>query len=536
MKLLGSEGDSGAFSARLPSTLAMLATLLMLAIAITKQIGIGQAKWTVFIFATSAMTIVSAKSCLTDGVLVFFIIAAQLCFYRLWMGNRSWSTFIFLAIALGLGVLTKGPFIIGIIASTGTALAVFYALGKWWHGRPARVPKFQDTGGPPVPRKSPVPALQTPGLRYSQDPDSSQERSGPLEYLRTGVEKHSALNPLRILSQTSLALLIIAAMVLPWLWLVHHRAPDFLPAMLHEGKQHALEGKEGHHFPPGYHLVLVWAMFMPWSLLLPLAIGTAIRNLKVPEIRFALAAVVGPWIMVELMGTKLPHYFLPAYPAMAYLVAFAIRRCLAGETTGVESKGFLIGAGLWAAAVAAICCLPWLAVRYFPFSRTRDHLPFADMIVVTAVGLLVASAVFFLLRTRRFASAFLAMGVGMAIVIGANVQLFMDAKYLRISSRAGAWLTLLHSPNRDDVRMVDYKEPSLGFYQGGTIREVEKKADLIYKPIEQWPHWIVITREAWNMIPPATRMHLVVIHSYTGWAYADQCRVVEVMVVEKSVY
>ena len=46
----------------------------------------------------------------------------------------------------------------------------------------------------------------------------------------------------------------------------------------------------------------------------------------------------------------------------------------------------------------------------------------------------------------------------------------------------------------------------------------------------------VITADAWKLVPPDTRKGLRVIDTCRGWAYADQGRVVDVMVVEKSVY
>ena len=37
--------------------------------------------------------------------------------------------------------------------------------------------------------------------------------------------------------------------------------------------------------------------------------------------RFLLAWIVPAWIVLELVVTKLPHYVLPLYPAIAILIA-----------------------------------------------------------------------------------------------------------------------------------------------------------------------------------------------------------------------
>jgi 4-amino-4-deoxy-L-arabinose transferase-like glycosyltransferase len=41
-------------------------------------------------------------------------------------------------------------------------------------------------------------------------------------------------------------------------------------------------------------------------------------------VRFCLAWIVPTWIVFELIVTKLPHYVLPTYPAIATLLALAL--------------------------------------------------------------------------------------------------------------------------------------------------------------------------------------------------------------------
>jgi hypothetical protein len=232
--------------------------------------------------------------------------------------------------------------------------------------------------------------------------------------------------------------------------------------------------------------------------------------------------------MVEFMGTKLPHYFLPAYPALAYLVAFAIRQRIGGESKDLRSWSFRIGATAWAIAIIGIAILPWLAVRAY------RPLPWGAMIALTFVGLMYAGAVWGLISLYRFKAAFIAMGAGMFVAVAVAFTLYLPrADFIRVSVRVAQVLHEQGATHRGDVKMVDYKEPSLGFYQGGTIREVEKKAEILSKPLSQWPHWVVITREVWEMIPADEQRKLRIVDSVKGLAYADQGRRVEVMVVEK---
>ena len=80
-------------------------------------------------------------------------------------------------------------------------------------------------------------------------------------------------------------------------------------------------GEESHGAPPGYYLALASLTFWPATLLLLPAIGFAVRNRVDPAIRFLLAWSGAVWLLFELVPTKLPHYILPAYPALALLSA-----------------------------------------------------------------------------------------------------------------------------------------------------------------------------------------------------------------------
>ena len=56
------------------------------------------------------------------------------------------------------------------------------------------------------------------------------------------------------------------------------------------------------------------------------------------------AAVIGPWLVLEFFGTKLPHYILAAFPALAFLTANAIIHSLRGDDRDWQSRSFLVGA------------------------------------------------------------------------------------------------------------------------------------------------------------------------------------------------
>lgn len=493
MRLFGSHEEAGAFAARFPSSAAMLITLIVLAWGVSRAAGIEQAAWTVFVFASSALTMISAKMCLTDSVLLLLTLGAQFCLYYFWRGGTSWGISLLLGVLLGLGGLTKGPFILGICATTAAALTVFHLVGTWMNHR----------------RRIEMP------VELSDPQSLPRERSYSIQWLT-------------LASRAVVVLAIVMAIVTPWIVLVNRHAPEFLHRTLNEAQAHLSHGKEGHTFPPGYHFLLVWPMFFPWSLLLPLAIGVGVQHRAQPQVRFALAALVGPWLMVEFIGTKLPHYFLPAYPAMAFLVAFAIRQRLRDGVRDLQSPLFLISAGVWAIIVAVIGSAAWIAPT---FGASR---PVAFLLVMSLGSLAYAATVFALFIRGRILPAFVAMGLGMFICIGFAYGVYLPrADYFRLSSAIARVLREHGAMTPGQAKMVDYLEPSLAFYQGGSIREIGRKSDFLSGSPDEWPHWIVLTREIWNALPPQKQLRLTIVSSVRGWSYADRGRLIEVLVAER---
>jgi 4-amino-4-deoxy-L-arabinose transferase-like glycosyltransferase len=80
-------------------------------------------------------------------------------------------------------------------------------------------------------------------------------------------------------------------------------------------------GQESHGAPPGTYLLMFWVTFFPGAMLVPLVAPAVWRARGEPGARFLLAWIVPAWIALEIVVTKLPHYVLPLYPAIAILIA-----------------------------------------------------------------------------------------------------------------------------------------------------------------------------------------------------------------------
>ena len=87
-----------------------------------------------------------------------------------------------------------------------------------------------------------------------------------------------------------------------------------------------LAAQESHGAPPGLYLLLFWVTFWPGAPLAGMAAPAVWRARREPGAQFLLAWLVPSWIVFELVLTKLPHYVLPLYPAIAILTVGALER------------------------------------------------------------------------------------------------------------------------------------------------------------------------------------------------------------------
>ena len=85
-------------------------------------------------------------------------------------------------------------------------------------------------------------------------------------------------------------------------------------------------GQEAHGAPPGSYLATFLAVGWPFAPLAALAAPFVWRARREPAVAFLLAWLVPSWLIFEAVPTKLPHYVLPLYPAIAILAALAMER------------------------------------------------------------------------------------------------------------------------------------------------------------------------------------------------------------------
>ncbi len=114
-------------------------------------------------------------------------------------------------------------------------------------------------------------------------------------------------------------------------------------------------GQESHGFPPGLYFLLFWVTFWPAATLAGLAVPAVWASRREKGARFLLAWLVPAWIVFELVMTKLPHYVLPLYPAIAILIAGIL------DSHRLARKSWMMWGAAWWFALPVIMVIGMVA-------------------------------------------------------------------------------------------------------------------------------------------------------------------------------
>jgi 4-amino-4-deoxy-L-arabinose transferase-like glycosyltransferase len=215
--------------------------------------------------ASSVLLGVEARLAKTDAMLLFTSVAAMGAMARIYLANQrtpevkiGWSQPAILWTALAGGVLLKGPLIVMFVGLAAIVLSVVDRSARWlWSLRPI-----------------------------------------------TGI-------------------VWLLLLVSPWFVAIIARsgASFFVESFGHDMLEKVASGQEAHGAPPGFYLLLFWVTFWPGSVLAGLAAMIVWKARREPGARFLLAWLIPSWLVFETVMTKLPHYVLPLYPAVAILIA-----------------------------------------------------------------------------------------------------------------------------------------------------------------------------------------------------------------------
>jgi 4-amino-4-deoxy-L-arabinose transferase-like glycosyltransferase len=150
-------------------------------------------------------------------------------------------------------------------------------------------------------------------------------------------------------------------LVLPWFVAIFWRAGEtFFTDSVGGDMMAKFVGQESHGAPPGLYLLLFWVTFWPGAPLAGLAAPAIWRARREPGAQYLLAWLIPSWIVFELVLTKLPHYVMPLYPAIAILTVGALERRVLSRSPWI-TRGtawwFVVPAGASVLAIAGAITL-----------------------------------------------------------------------------------------------------------------------------------------------------------------------------------
>jgi 4-amino-4-deoxy-L-arabinose transferase-like glycosyltransferase len=346
----------------------------------------------------SAILGVEARLAKTDAVLLFTVVLAMSVLARVYMAPRRNSPLPGLGLlavfwtALAVSILIKGPLILMVVGLAGATLCVLDRSARWL----------------------------------------------------------LALRPL-----PGFAWLLL--LVLPWFIAIYMRVGDQFLVGSVGGDMLAkiANSQEAHGAPPGLYFLLFFATFFPASMLAGLAAPAVWAVRREPAARFLLAWLVPSWIVFELVVTKLPHYVLPLYPAIASTV----------ETKVLSRRPWLVRGVMWwflfpvifsiVAVIGAVVLDRDLALLAWPF--------FAGAIVCGLFAWQLYDDDGAERAFMRATAAQVLMAIGLyAVILPSLTPAFPSVTLAEVLRDSGCEHPVAAS--------VGYEEPSLVFLAGTTTR------------------------------------------------------------------
>ncbi len=459
MRLLG----PSAVAARLGSAAAMAIAALLTFATARRLLPAGAGPWAMAVLAATPLAVVEGQAATADALLLAAVTGALACFAAALTGDgrRLWP-WLGLALALGLAQLAKGP--VG-LAVPGLGIATTLAiLGR--RARAARTPEAAEQAGTAAAALWKAEARSVPIGRYAMRA-ALAALLGVAIFCAWGV-------PANLATGGELARVGIG----------RHVVGRALGAMEgHAGG--AWHGWRGWVTGLPFYLAVAWVGFAPWVLWLPAAASATLGGRLGGERGRALLIgwVVPTFALMTLVATRLPHYVLPAWPALGLAVGGTLEaerrgRLAPRDLRWLRRGAWLLGplVGLALAAALALLAAPAVLGRYSvpagpsPAASASS----AELAAGLALPCLALAAVLGVAggwalrdhlagRHRRAAAVLMGGALAAALVAGGMVAPAVER--LKPAPRLAAAVRAA-TPPAVPVATFEYAEPSFTFYLG----------------------------------------------------------------------
>lgn len=398
----------GEGQARLASVLSMAVSTVLVGTLGARMFGRRIGRFAGAIFITCGMTAVVGKMLLADGLMLALTLAAILMHWDMASRGVTHRRAVVYWIAIGLGVMAKGP--ATILFAGGFALAL---LGRrdhrgwirdvrWWIWLPASV--------------------------------------------------------------------VVAG---PWYAYIGLQAGDTLAGQFlwYESFARIFGTPHGHSSPPGMCLLVSLAGLLPWTPLVVVALVSVIqRREQEPIWPVLLIWLALPWLIVELMRGKLPHYVLPCYAPLAILTARAIIR-MAEDNAYWKAlpRGERVA---WALAIGVMMMLGLGLIISGVIWRGEPWGP-AVMITGAATASAFGQGIWLIRRKPLMMSAKGWVVCAVVFHVLAGVVLLPAFEPARLNRQVAAAVNELVEPD-DEVWLCGFTEPTVHYYLNVVARDVHR--------------------------------------------------------------
>jgi 4-amino-4-deoxy-L-arabinose transferase-like glycosyltransferase len=258
---------------------------------------------------------------------------------------------------------------------------------------------------------------------------------------------------------------LAALIVAPWMLAINIATDGafFLDAIARDMGPKLAGGQEGHFAWPTYHLALLPILIFPATFALPAAARLAWRSVRSPRagpdpLRFLIAWAAPTFLLFELIPTKLVHYTLPTYPAIALICGAALFAMPRARWTNIAGIAlFVLGGAAWVAITA-------YTATYMPGDAAAD-LRRAIQGALIGAGVVGAAAVALALAPLPLYRTGAGVLAALVLAFMFRQHVLPEARALHVSAEAVAALTRERLTPRDDraLWVVGYNETSLVF-------------------------------------------------------------------------
>jgi 4-amino-4-deoxy-L-arabinose transferase-like glycosyltransferase len=381
------------FSARFFSGLWTSLTAVLIAVFLTKRFSAFAGLAAAGAFCTSVLVIVEAKLATADASLGLLGILAVFAIWDMYRAAATFRTRLILWLAVGLAILCKGPTIFVLLVGLTGALLVLDRQRKW--------------------------ILQS-GFWWG--------------------------------------LPLALAIGLPWYVLSEQLSGGAMSGRFwqYDILQRISRPLESHRGFPGYYALTALINLWPWSAFLTPLAAFAWRNRSDRQIKFLLAWLIGPTLLLEFVATKMVHYWLIVLPAGIILLGLAFD---AWQKDPEFWKR-------WSRPVLGTVCGVWVLMAGVVLAGQKiifgQFIP--PLFILGGILLVAAVLILFALRKKDLSLSFFTITFTMVLIVATLSSIVLPGlEPFKVSRQAARLMSSLGTSQTTYV-LLGWQEPSTVFY------------------------------------------------------------------------